>query len=609
MPWEVLSGVFGLTSFRAGQANAVEAFLKERDVLVLLPTGAGKSLCYQVPAVALARSGRGPTLVVSPLVALMDDQVQSLRARGVRAVALHSGIAWKDQSEALRNLAQQELVYVSPERLKNARFRGHILRVGLSRAVVDEAHCISEWGHDFRPEYAELGWLKRELGLPVMALTATATPRVREAIVSSLGLEAPQVVETTLARPNLSFRVKLLDSERTRTVWAIERLTELGFARRKTEQRAIVFAATRKRAEAIQKALRKAGIRAGYYHAGRRDSARTKAAALFSAGTTPVLVATSAFGMGVDLRSVSAVLHVESPATLEAYVQQAGRAGREGGVAECWLAFSPADRRIQEKLRGPSPSPGMVLGFEALEQYAFELRCRQQQIARHFGGVLATPCGRCDVCIDPEGARRQLAQSQQHARAQRQKTESRARAESAKAAVELSERDLELVVAFIDALPKPLGRRYVVRGLRGSQAKDVARKRLKQNPHFGALREAADESIFRAIDTLLARGLLEPKGKKYPTLWVAGKRVRPARSAAARAPTKSSSLELSLKRFRRNEAKRRRIKPYQVFQNRTLEALCSARPRTADELSTIWGMGEERIKKYGSALLDLLRTA
>jgi ATP-dependent DNA helicase RecQ len=312
--------------------------------------------------------------------------------------------------------------------------------------------------------------------------------------------------------------------------------------------------------------------------------------------------------MGVDLRSVSTVIHVEAPGTLEAYVQQAGRAGRDGKAAECWLAFSTADRRLQEKLRGPAPTPGSLLGFEALERYAFAATCRQQQIGHHFGRPLSAHCGTCDVCTDSQGVLAQLAANARHTRAQSEKSEKRARAESAKAAIDLSERELEVVVAFIDALPKPLGRRYVVRGLRGSQAKDVGRKRLKQNPHFGALRDAADESIFRALDSLLAQGLLEPKGKKYPTLWVAGKRVRPQRSPGApRAASNSTPLETSLKRFRRNEAKRRRIKPYQVFQNRTLQALCSARPSTTEELSSVWGMGDERIKKYGSALLDLLR--
>jgi ATP-dependent DNA helicase RecQ len=613
MVQEVLASVFGLPDFRPGQSGAVRASMDGQDVLVLMPTGAGKSLCYQVPAVTLARSGHGPTLVVSPLMALMDDQVDALRRRGVQAVALHSGVPWKEQAEALRELHRQELVYVSPERLKNTRFRARLSDTRIARAVVDEAHCISEWGHDFRPEYQELGWLKQELGLPVMALTATATPRVQGEIVHSLGLVEPYRVESGFARPSLGFRVKLLDDDRTRTAWTTDKLLELGFGAKKIAQRAIVFAATRKRAENVQRALRKAGIRAGYYHAGRRDTARTRAKSLFEKGTTPVLVATSAFGMGVDLPDVRLVIHVESPSTLEAYIQQAGRAGREGGRAECWLAFSRADRRVQERLRGPRPLPGQTLGFEALETYALGETCRQVVIGLHFGAAAPAPCGTCDVCSEPHAVREQLEASRERtaagAQKARRKADLAASEAQALAAVPLEERELELVVAFVDALPKPLGRRYVVRGLKGSGARDVARKRLGQNPHFGALKGLPDDRIFYAIDLLLERGLLEPKGQKYPTLWVAGKRVRPQRVAGSR-PRSSDAppLAAALKRFRRNEAKRRRIKPYQVFQNRTLEALCSARPQTSTDLEQVWGMGEERIRKYGDALLALLRT-
>jgi ATP-dependent DNA helicase RecQ len=607
----VLQDVFGLEQLRPTQARAVEACLAGRDVTVLLPTGGGKSLCYQLPAILLARAGQGPTLVVSPLLALMDDQVASLARRGVRAVALHSGVPWRDQAAALRELARHELVYVSPERLKNPRLRERLRTTPFARAAIDEAHCISEWGHDFRPEYAELSWLKRELGLPVMALTATATPRVQREIEESLGLRDPERVSAPFLRANLGFHVKLADDGRTRTAWAVEELRALGFDARRPTQRAIVFTITRRRAQQVQRALRKAGIRAGYYHAGRRDSARARAAALFEAGTTPVLVATSAFGMGVDLPGVRAVLHVEAPETLEAYVQQAGRAGRGGEPATCWLAYAPGDRRVHERLAGAAPTSGAREGANALEAYAFGRICRQIQLARHFGDLSASACGACDVCTDPEAVARQLAAAQARttrARRQQPASDGAAREEEARppAAPALGEREQELVVAFVDALPKPLGRRFVVRGLRGSRARDLIRKRIPHNPHYGSLKHASEESIFRAIDELLARGLLEPKGRKYPTLWVAGKRVRAGRRATGSGRGAIPPLQAALERFRRNEAKRRRLKPYQVFQNRTLRALCEARPSSHAELRQVWGMGEARIHKYGDALLALV---
>ncbi|MDB4991598.1 MAG: recQ [Myxococcaceae bacterium] len=601
-----LDRVFGLAALRPQQSLAIAAFLDSQDVLVVLPTGFGKSLCFQLPAVTLARRGEGCTLVVSPLIALMNDQVSALTARGVRAHALHSGIPWSEQSAVLDDLASADLVYVSPERLESARVRRAVRSV--ARVVIDEAHCISEWGHDFRPEYAKLGWLKHELGAPIMALTATATARVRDHIVSSLALRDPLRVEGPSARPNLAFRVALAGArDDSRTEWAVELLRQRGFAQRKTEGRAILYTATRKRAEAVQRALRKAGVRAGYYHAGRSDSARLRAQEQFQAGATPVLVATSAFGMGIDMPDVRLVLHIEAPGTLESYVQQAGRAGRDGQPAECWLAFSPADARIHERLRGKDPTPGSVQGFRALEHYAHSSDCRQLLIARHLESASSGPCGGCDSCREPVAV---AAQRERVRFSSEQTASARSKKHEAELAITLAPAELDAIFAFVDALAKPVGRRFIANGLRGSRARAVAKKGLAKNPHFGVLKGMPESAIFRGLDELLTQGLLVPKGKKYPTLWIAGKPVRALldRGSAARASSgraRGTPLESTLRTFRRNEAKKRRIKPYQVFQNRTLKALCELRPESLGALREVWGIGEERVEKYGSRLLEL----
>jgi ATP-dependent DNA helicase RecQ len=603
----LLTGVFGLDALRPQQTHAIEAFLDGRDVLVVLPTGYGKSLCFQLPALALSRRGEGSTLVVSPLIALMNDQVAALRARGVRACALHSGVPWGEQQAVLDDLGAHELIYVSPERLENARVRRAVQQV--TRVVIDEAHCISEWGHDFRPEYARLGWLKRELGAPIMALTATATARVRDHIVSSLSMRDALRVEGPSLRPNLRFCVQLAHASKgdTRTTWATELLSARGFAHKRVQGRAILYAATRKRAEAVQRALRKAGVRAGYYHAGRSESARTKAQQLFQAGTTPVLVATSAFGMGIDMPDVRLVLHVEAPGTLESYVQQAGRAGRDGQLAECWLAFASGDARIHERLRGKNPVPGSLDGFRALSDYALGVRCRQQVIADHLQSTSAGTCGHCDVCNDAGAVATQVERVQ----AQRESNDRARKKQNAEdLSVELDASQRDSVFAFVDALAKPIGRRYVMLALRGSRARPVVRKGLAKNPQFAALKGVPEAAIYAALDALLQEGLLVPKGQKYPTLWIAGKPVRP-RAPDGASPTSrrkrqaGTPLEAELRRFRRNEARRRRVKPYQVFQDKTLRLLCEHKPRSLEALREIWGIGNERAEKYGTKLLEL----
>ncbi len=605
----VLAHTFGLRAFRPGQREAAEASLAGRDALVVLATGGGKSLCYQAPAVALFADGKGPTLVISPLLALMDDQVGALVARGIRAAALHSGIPWAQQKKTLDTLGEHALVYMSPERLLSARTRPRIISQRFARAVVDEAHCISEWGHDFRPDYAALGMLKQELLLPVMALTATATPRVRAEIEKQLGLTDPVRVVGSFERANLSFRVHLETPQKTRTKWAVEQLTAAGFAAKKPSGRAILYAATRGRAQTVQRALRKAGIRAGYYHAGRKDSAKQRAQNYFADGTTPVLVATSAFGMGIDQPDVRLVLHVEAPGTFEAYVQQAGRAGRDGEPAQCWLAFSFADERIHERLRGANPTPGSVEGFRALQAYVLSTHCRAQQVVQHFGGDAPHACGQCDVCTNLDAV---TASQEALKKVGRERAAERTKKRVLESGIELTPEELDVVTQCVAAFRKPLGRRFIVKALRGSLARDVKRKGLLKNPAFGALRTAPEDAIFRRIDRLLAEGKLAPKGKKYPTLWIANKPVRTKEAAGtprvrSNGKVAANALERALKQLRRDEAKRRRIKAYQVFKNVDLSRLTDKPPRSEAELREI--LGPTRAEKYGSAILELTRSA
>jgi ATP-dependent DNA helicase RecQ len=594
--------VFGLAALRHPQAEAVEAFMAGRDVVVVLGTGAGKSLCFQLPAVVLSRTGHGPTLVVSPLVALMNDQVQKLRALGVAAHALHSGVPWATQRRVLAGSEPAEILFASPERLSVKAVQNALGRLGIARLAVDEAHCITEWGHDFRPEFRELGALREALRVPTMALTATATPKVREDIAACLGLRDPHWVLGSAMRPALRFEVCLPAAKLTRTAWAVQELSQAGFGGKRPPGRALIYALSRRRVQEVQRALRKAGIRAGYYHAGRTEGARASAHAAFAAGKTPVLVATSAYGMGVDLPDVRLVLHVESPETLETYVQQAGRAGRNGEAARCVLAYSAADEHVLSKLRGRAPTAGEQQGRAALAGYALTARCRQQHIAMHFGETDAQSCGGCDVCADHAGVaavRAAYGDEPKTARPSRPK----ARVD---AATPLHADGLATVVAFVDALKKPVGRRLVAKGLRGSKARDVRRLKLTDNPHFGALAAEGEESLFAAFDALLAQGLLVKKGVKYPTLWVAGKGVRP-RTAKPSTPRVRDPLRSALLALRSREAKERRVKAYQVFPNRTLLEMCRLRPQNETALLGVWGLGDERVRRYGRALVDIIR--
>ncbi|MGD9932906.1 MAG: ATP-dependent DNA helicase RecQ [Dehalococcoidia bacterium] len=340
---QTLADVFGYREFRPGQAEVIEAVLAGRDTLAVMPTGGGKSVCYQVPA--LTRES-GLTVVVSPLLALMKDQVDTLKQAGVPAAAINSTVPREEQAEILRQAEEGSLrlLYVAPERFSDGGFMAGLRRCEVGLLAVDEAHCISQWGHDFRPSYRDLGSVRVRIGdPPIVALTATADPRVREDIVARLKLVQPVVHVAGFDRPNLRFDAVAVKTLKEKGEQIANRLRELG-----DDESAIIYCGTRKRVEEVTDMLQKQRIRCARYHAGMPDDDRRRIQEAFARDSLRVIVATNAFGMGIDKPDVRLVMHHDLPESLESYYQEAGRAGRDGGPAECVLLYSARDRQLRE---------------------------------------------------------------------------------------------------------------------------------------------------------------------------------------------------------------------------------------------------------------------
>ena len=604
-PETTLKEVFGFDAFRPGQRQAIDALLEGRDVVILAPTGGGKSLCYQIPAILKRRAGHGPTLVVSPLIALMNDQVEGLRARGVAASALHSAQDELLQREVVAHLITNklDLLYVSPERMALASFRRLLGRAKPAAIAIDEAHCISQWGHDFRPEYLRLGELKGLLRIPTIALTATATGRVLDEIGSSLELQNHLLVRGNFARPNLRFVVRHIGKDADRIEALCEALERAGMRKQGTG-RAIVYCSTRKKVETVAKTVKARGFAAGYYHAGRTDNARNQAHRSFDVGRARILVATNAFGMGVDHPDVRLIVHFQTPGSVEAYYQEAGRAGRDGLPAECLLLFGIADlvtqRFLNQKNTRSTTSNRRENLLAGIEAYARATRCRQQELTAYFGGEPMERCGRCDACTDLDGLTTHLnAVETAHANA---------KAKRFRPCDSPTAEEMETVVAAVTALKKPVGKSALAKALRGSMARTLKRGGLLNLDQHGELKAHTEPCLVDAIDTLIREGRLERRGDKYPTVWLKGRPVRPKKDGTLlRTARPGSDLRRALDSYRRREAKLLGWKRYMVFNNQALGLIIEQLPDSLWALGQIHGIGPAKVDRFGERIIEIVR--
>ena len=594
---QLLQTYFGYTSFRSAQEAPVESLLKNEDVVAIMPTGAGKSICFQIPA--LCKSGL--TVVFSPLISLMKDQVDGLVDQNIPAALINSTLTQTEFNKTMYDVRSGniKLLYIAPERLGSNFFCNVLRSMPISQVIVDEAHCISQWGHDFRPSYRLIGdWLASLPKRPVVgAFTATATKAVENDIKTLLGLDHANVYVTGFDRPNLSFSV-------VRTPKRMDYVVD--YVRRHSHENGIIYCSTRKDVERVYDNLTRAGIQTGYYHAGLSDEMRKDMQNKYAFDQLQVMVATNAFGMGIDKSNVRYVLHYQMPRNMESYYQEAGRAGRDGAPAECILLYSGQDVRVHKYLieQGhlePQREQVELRKLQSMIDYCFCSTCLRKYMLAYFGEIVPwLECSNCSSC-NTKGERVNVT------------------------------KEAKAIFRTIIATEERYGASMISSIVRGERTDRITRAGLDALSVFGYLSDVGDKEIKGLIQQFVASGYLRSSMGKYPVLSVTAgaeevlaghkevEEIRQEVIVPSRKTKKSASISRSevprsgsgglfehLRQHRKQLASQLSVPPYIIFPDTVLIDLANIRPKTLGEFGNIKGVGEAKLKKYGLSFLEAI---
>lgn len=585
---QVLKDVFGYTTFRPGQEKVIDLVLKGENVLAVMPTGAGKSMCYQIPALV----NSGLTLVISPLISLMKDQIDSLKQNGINAAALNSATPQEEVNPILRQAYEGKikLLYVTPERLAMDYFRYQLNFLDISLVAVDEAHCISQWGHDFRPAYRQImdGVKSIKSNPNILALTATATPSVQKDIAEQLQIPNKNYVITSFARPNLSFKV--VDNPKNTNLYLLD------YIKKHPNESGIIYASTRKHVEELTDYLAQNGILTASYHAGLSNEERSDVQDAFQFDKVQVIVATNAFGMGIDKRNVRFVIHANSTPNLESYYQEAGRAGRDGERCEGIMIYHPKDIRLYRWFIEQSDSADEYQKIQyqklaMITKYVNTTECLQQFIVSYFG-QRCEPCGKCSNCLGTFIEKDITSESKS-------------------------------IISTIYELDGRFGKTVVadvVSGANNQRMREIDAAHLR---HYGSLK-IGKSRVTNLINYLISHNYLQLTDSQYPVVHVTNlgwdvldnkkrvtqkisKKIEKLSQTYNQIPKEENDLFVRLKEVRLDLAKKQGIPAFYIFSDKSLREMALQKPKTQAEFLNISGVGQAKLKSYGQIMLAAIK--